>query len=512
MNTNSLNILSGVLTNYVNVNKMLPGISIKPNSSLGMAIQRLAAAGLPEDTSETAIVKTTIDKCMANAIDPLYKGEVEVLENIADAYSVQISNAFNILGFIKNSVNEIKDKIEKDIALISSKSEVLVSWGMADKANYKSDFTMMPWVDINDIGTSFFVISQLKPIVSFFEKATGNIEFNNSTFTITYNALSPLYKDKVVDSISGSPEQMERLVVFCQEKTDISRERITQLTTTLMNGEYLSKWVSLMKSNMRIDSVECVTLMSLIADLTAMNKLISAMSTKDCVDAVAFNMDQTAILNENIEFVNPILYLGYIFVQAQRNLFKNRLILDTHVLNPDGLVEFKKAGKDERDVAAFLYSKKMEKVPTQGIYTESVLTSMESVNREIENNKMSLGRLAKLELNEIRRKTFIYHMTNFMETLSTTPKIGNLKSYIKHMSEDYTSLDGNVENAIYGVIINAEYPNTFVQTLYDKLGKAYVETLSSVQEADAAIMTETENVVVISIMVDHILSVLSTVE
>lgn len=509
---NYFDVLAGTISSYIKVNKILPDINIAPNSSLGMSTQRLISNGFTTaNEEESNKILQTLNNVAANISNPLYQADVETLNNIVDAYVIQITNSFNILNFIKSSVDEIKAKVEASINEMASVSDVLVKYDIVDKAAFKSDFTMMPWEDINKIGTPFFVTSQLKDIVSYFEKNT-NVELNTTVFTITYNSILGFYKEKVISTVAGSPEQFNRLVDYCHAKTEISRDTIVKYATTLMDGNMLASWGNLIRSNFRVDSIDCSSIMSTIFEITNMNEIISIITNKECVEAVAFNVEQNSVITENIEYITPTILLGYVFVSAMRNSFKNRLILSTQVINPDGLIEFKKSGKDERDIAAFLYAKNMQKVPDQGIYTDAVLASIESVNKNLETDKASLGRMAKLELNKIKHKAFVHHMTLFMKALSTEPKISNLESYIRHMGDDYIGLDGSLENAIYGVIINAEYGNTFIQTLYDKLGKAYVEVLSKVNEADATIISETENGVIANIIIEHALTVLSTIQ
>ena len=123
----------------------------------------------------------------------------------------------------------------------------------------------------------------------------------------------------------------------------------------------------------------------------------------------------------------------------------------------------------------------------------------------------SVRRQAIVALNEIKFFAFKKHVSEFLHDIPDL-KISNVDNYVGHMADDYVGLDGNLEVSLYRVLINSLYGNTFVSTLYNKLGAEYVKALGNAGEVNREITDEAELKVVVETIVDHFLTKLSSVE
>jgi Cdc6-like AAA superfamily ATPase len=86
----------------------LPTLIFNPASSIGMATQGIATLLEEKDISST---RENI-QCLVDQINcPVNMHHYATLTKIADAYAGKIINTFNVLGFIKTSVDSIKSKI-----------------------------------------------------------------------------------------------------------------------------------------------------------------------------------------------------------------------------------------------------------------------------------------------------------------------------------------------------------------------------------------------------------------
>lgn len=494
--------------NFVTFNKIvtsqvasqnIPNLMFNPTSSLGMAIDRLSSNIDTKDKSIPEIISGLIK----NMNDPIYRNEMSTIKNIIMAYTNSINNSFNYLRFIKESVDSLKNKIEEETNNIASHSEVITNSNFVSNENYKTQFTMVPWEDINKFATPTFIVEQLQNTLGVFQNTSPiKVAFNKVNNTILFNSFIKYLSGSEIDDITINEEAKEKLISTCHDKTDMTRDNINSCINIITDRDRLNRWAN--TSLNKINSPDIITTIEDINDISRLSRMISSVE-KDINEILNLSDEQIIQLNKNIKLVNDVLYYKYFFVNVQRNDNYNRLIFDTHLINPDALTDFVKAGYDTTDISKFVYRRMQNSQPFKGVYTEAVIKSIENVRKEIENDKQSLNRLATLELNDIRKRSFIRHMNEFMDVLVEEPKISNIPRYIEHMANDINYLNGDLESAIYGVIINVEFPNTIVQTMYEKLGKAYMNVLSnSSNQVSLENMQEAEMNVIISMIVDHI--------
>jgi len=487
----------------------LPAITVNPASSLGIAMQKLA---LPIQTvpSSDNVVKDTLQCLVSNCNNPLCERDFGCIEKIGQSYATGVLNSFNYLRFIKDSVNQIKDKITTSMNAEAASSEVITKANMASSDNYKSEFVMIPWDDIYKLGTSGYVVEQLKSQLGIFEETSPkDISMDSSTVAILYNKCRDFYLEHPATSVPMSSEQIDQIVELCHDKANITRENISRYLGCLLSAKTMTTWVANAFQSIREASI--ADTIEVISNLRNMNAIVSVLDNKDLFEKTNLTERQVKGLGVNLNLAAILMNFEYVFVQAQRNRFKNVLVCSTNLLNPDGVAEFRKQGFDLIDVSKFIYGRNVTQVPDTGYEVGSVVLAINNVREELDRNKESLERLANIELNKIKKSTFIRHVSSFMDELvdkTSEPKIGNMQRYIEHMAEDVIYLDGDIDAALYGVIINANFPGTFVQTLYENLGKAYVGVLSNIQKPDEATMSESEVSTIVSLIVDHVFNVL----
>lgn len=487
---------------YLGSNKRLPSLVFNPASSLGMATEKLSFA--PVEKTDGGSVKESVKILVENFNDPLNRIDFQTLKSIASSYTTSVVNSFNYLQFIKNSVDDIKSKIDTTVNQIAAKSEIISQAQMSDADNYKSEFVMMPWDDISKLGSAGYVVDHIRTNLNLFaDKKTTDVVIDTNSVAMVYNALQKHIVTTPIDSVRLSSDQLNTVIDFCHNNGNITRDNVIKYLPSLLSKDAMGVWITNVYQRVRLSGA--IDTIDTISDIRNMNEIVTLIEKKECLDKLNLSDSQMKQFNQNVNLGMTVLCFEYFFVAGQRKRNKEVLVFGTNLLNPDAVPTFRKEGFDLIDISKFLSSRNITQVPPDGYETKVVSMAVKNVRQDLQIGKESLVRLATVKLNEIKKDAFVHHVSDFMNQLTVTPKIGNMTRYIEHMADDVVGLNGDLDSGIYGIIINGEYPGTVIQSLYERLGKAYVNVLSNTQNVSQSDMSEAEVSSVVDIIVDHML-------
>lgn len=502
-------VLSRIL-NSLSATNNLPSLSVPQSSTLGVAISHLANSNLANSTEETTI-DDIINTVTNNAADELYIADMQLVHDMANRYATQIIDAFNVLSSVKATVEQVHTDIDNSIKAMSSTSPNLVALRVADKADWVPAFTMVPWDDLEVVGTPMYVLNELKKVSPYinttdpkeitFSMNFANIVNKNVLFYMEAHAAE-------IKTIQVGAEVIERIVNAVHEKCDIPNTDIEDIVNVMFNnGGALTRFNELMLlrySTFDDNSFDVGSILTMMSYVRNFNKAVKPLLEVVAVDGILTDTDQFT-LGVNGDFVNSLLMYGYVYLASRRATLRDKIILSNTVLNPDAVKDFTTKGYTLYDIACFIHSGGTNPINV-GIRLDNVEASIESIKTDMQNDIASKQRMAEVELKQIRYKSFNSVLNEYVRNHVTNPRISDTEMYIRHMSDDYTVLNADLVSSIYRVIINIEYSGTFIETLYEKLGDAYITALGSSQNINDTIKSEAELSVIVNTIVDHMLT------
>jgi len=510
---NEFDVLHKILANMITSDKKIPKLTLNPTSSLAMAIGKLTSITIPADLDNNKATVMAIDNFYYKLRDPLYRRDAMVLKEIADAYSTQICNALNMLDHIKETVSSMNSNIEAAVASSSANSSVLMEYNMASASDYKNDFQMVGWEDVERVGTKGYVLEQLKKYCTYLS-TMKDVSFNLSTFNVVYNNTleymrSNIYNSRdIINNVEPNDTRINHIVSFLAEKLNLPIQTLNYYVFALFTKDGLSKAKDI--SLMRTDRKDIEAVLGTIKDCRIFTDIINLFNnTSDIQETLNLSHDQAIDLNVNTNLISTLMYMNYFYVNVMReNVFRDKLILSPTLINPDAYTDISNKGYTYQDISMYIHGRKIDNVPETGIYTQAVTAAVENVKSELQNQRASLGRLASVELGSIKRNAMLRTMNNKIENDNNIRTIENLDIYAKSIVDDCVSMDGDVISTLYKFIINGYYKNTFIETLYNKSNTAYMSVLSNAGTATTNDKTTAEVALIADILADHFVSTL----
>lgn len=505
---NDFDVLYKIMVSMLATDKEIPKLTLNPTSSLAMAIGKLTSVSIPADTDTNTAITMAINNFYNKLKDPIYRNDAIVLKEISDAYSTQICNAFNMLDHIKETVASMNDTIEKKIAVMSATSPVLMEYNLASSSDYKNEFQTVPWQDVENIGTKGYVFEQLKKFCTYLS-TIKEVAFNMSTFNVVYNNTleymrSNIYNARdIIDNVEPDDTRINHTITYLADKLNLPVGDLRYYVFALFTKDGLKKVKDL--SLVRADRKDITSVLDTIKDCRIFTSILNLFQEeKDIQGTLNLSHDQSIDLNVNIHLVSTLMYMNYFYINVMReNIYRDKLILGQNLINPDAYTDISSKGYTYQDISMYIYGRKVDNIPETGIYTEAVTAAVENVKSELQNQKNSLGRLASVELNNIKKHVMNSVMINKVENDNNIRTIENLELYVNSLVEDCISVEGDTIGTLYKFIINGYYKNTFIETLYNKSNTAYMAVLGNAGTATIDDKTNAEVALIADILVDH---------
>jgi len=443
------------------------------------------------DTPTAELVSAVVSQLESIMTDSEHIDITSLLDKAANSLTLEITGAYHKLrGPIHDTVSAMTEeaigKYEQN--LIDVGAEVLLDKVVAPSV----DFNILRWGKLSRSGYTEEVYSDIREFTNL-----GNPERTIANVVYATNRIPQMgFKDTTLnqDALDIIIDELN-LSIPDRNREDIAEALPVFLKLRRYNGYC---------ANIKSKPIEWIVDRSIF--ITSIANALNAMSL-DLSD------DTIDIIKNNIQFVNTATRVAeYKSIMTMKDL-KGSLIIGDNLLNESELKRFTDAGGTNEDIAYHLRALYEDKtIPRKGISTDTVLDFRDRVNRIIGSkhdavrSKMHIIKLKALH--QALKSVFDKHLREVPEEIlpSGRTALEHYRINSKHISRIINMLtkdSDNIEDSIYAFLMEVDYPDTLVNTLYKYLGKEYGKLIDANDDPDTNIVALADVYVVATLLGEY---------
>ena len=509
MQTVNMDNFKNLLVDYFKLNKKLPDVTIKSNSSLCEVLNALLIGNIDNEkagVSNRNRIKNLVDD-FTNIQDEesFFSDSMNLIDDVSNHMADKIietkTNLDNIHVTIESLTKEITSIKDDMLAKDPYTSKYL------NKTEFNEDYNMVPWDSLLSLGRNKVILLSGND----FADTQTSTSTNNHTLTRIKNRLNFNYRD------NGEYYDLELPKDTTNELVEIVKNSISDLNMSTIEDcinvlSKSSKGRTFMNKVLRAtDNVKKRTdgLIYYLFNVDVYSKIF------DCVEQVSSSIlseETLKKLNSNIENLKQyVLFMGYYSLHTKENIFNNTLVLPNKMVNPDTYNKFETDGGTQLQISHFLYIKYPNNLalPYNGIPNDIILNSNKDIEKRVEADELNIGMKVKKKTIISEKKAVVRVLTNYINALAKDePQLNlnkrNMSSLINGIGDSIALNNDNTDNSIYKFIISNVYRNSFIYSAYKRLGVAYSKQLKTTSEISNEDLTIINNSVFTELVVDFV--------
>lgn len=472
-----------------------PCVEFSNGNSLKDVIKRLEGTGMrmPADLSGSEIIGLLI----SNAEDA-QKDEFVGLQAYQMLEEISKSMADN-LGSTLDTISSIKDESTHLCKLIDTKYDELlrVSKVGVTRLNLETEkgtYKPVDWTLVTKVAPAKFIVAELHEGIKTPDGSVSKIFLNK--IIQRYVNTNPAAKLVDVD-ISESKDELFELVKSKTELVESDIKLILSVFADKKKGASLcNKILNLSKSTLKYGE-----------SIVAINKLIRNIVAVQSVIAKADDIDEAVVTNSTI-VLNYLKVGCYFIMVARNNVYVTSILLDNKMINPDMIKEFETEGLTESDITRYIhYMVTTGVLPSNGVTVGSLKMFFAQLRKRAKTDTASVDIRLKLKLNTVKRDAMIIVLDEYISKNKEDILTGINSTSIRNIACDNILLDNvSCEDIIFTFIINLLHGDSFVKTVYSKLGASYTKRLTEVDVLEKSDVSIIEMSVFVELILDFILT------
>lgn len=481
MNDINFNTLSDLIKEHARINSCLPSMDIPRTSTMGVAVERTK----PIITTKEESVEEAVDGLVSHfkktlADEGFADGEMDTLDQISDAFYEKVKNAFSDLHVVRDLVDQVHKRIEDEVDDQVGADPTLAASSVT-ALDEDPHIPEIDWTGVRKVGAERKVVSMVN---SQFTDFNGK----DSTFAQALKRACAKTSAKLSQKWTGGEvtnETKKRIVSEISEAKNIPTDRLNQVVSALLSADigvrrYTRKLDRLrkMSDNMKVCSETLTEIDEINAVMDQIKKVELSNATREIID---YNTDLLSEIRE--------LYAYYI-IHCRRYIFGETVLLPNGQINPDTIQDFRDNGGSIRllqhYVKYFAPEGKAENLG-RGVTIKAALDAKPAIDKRANTDSVKTETYVKNEMNRIYKDSFIRNMNILVNQTSDDSSALSLQVPVKDANEvislhsDRLVHRSTLDDALYGTIMNLYYRNSFVRTLYTRLGVECTKDLASVR-------------------------------
>lgn len=472
----------------------IPDFRLKANSDFNLISSNMASLAITSTALDSTKdqVATTFDALSEYIQDPTNLVRLQSLEYASKNFAAILENSYNTFHKgVTPIVDTLRTRIETRYSELMrrEKAEELLTSNNTEPS--EGDYTFLVWENLS------------API-----KQTEIIDAACSNANISSPALSLTNQGYILSKLNFSSEftdaKLEQTVydsvvekfkaTFATEGRGITEEQVKIYVDVITSATSYANFCLLTKSKITATKEPSLEVLSAIKTTNAfstMNQSAPGLLSE------LISGDTTSSITKNIEVLTKTLYaIQYWILVCKELRFKGKLILTRSVINQETYDDFVKEGGSITDIHNFIKAFYLDDkpMPIDGVKADIIKTA------DVAERLIKASSKLKFNATFIKSKCLIsaYELVlqEFLkETLADPTFSGNAEffrqNYLRIINNRANTLAGdigNIDKALYDIIIMVFHSNDLVSVLYKYLGKDFDDlaenTEDDITEAD----------------------------
>ena len=464
-------------------NKPIPNIRFLGNTNfanlIGHLVQTLDCEG---DTPADYI------NCFYAAKEAGNVPAFQEFQDAASAFADKLGGCMTALRDIHDTVTLLTPKVKQvQDQIIAADPFAATHLG---KTDYKCDYEKMPWDDMLLVGSYGAVMAVVSNILD-------NDQIDPPTHLLIGNLLRKLpfggtdeatYHDiSLPDEVSAS--LCKKLQTALPE---LLAEDICRALITVTSKEHFLRMIDLIKERALEQSDEANTCLLFLKAIRVFRPMLRALvqSYEDLSE------DTQVKINENIKLIEEYLFFcAYYLAYARLVVFKDILLLQNKMINPDNWEEYEQKGGTDQALCHHVTLFYKSGIPGKGINMSEVLDKMVAVQERMKKDTTNIAMRLKMITNSALSSAISSVLSNYLTTTiekadGEAVEVGTDK-ILSIKADGYVAKDMTIEDALYDFLINNVNQCGLVKTIYTRLGVKFTQQLvgsSEITENDTKIL------------------------
>lgn len=455
-------------------NNQLPIVGPKDHTSLHEAITSLVGLGsfYPSAFSKKMIYKELLDEFSDAQYDSISYGDsFETLDGIVESLTGKLKTTTDTINNIKDQVTilskDINDRVE---SYISRDPFASLHYG---KTSSDVEYDKIEWAIYKSLGTDINIKTQVHQLLN----VSVDTNVTHNLFSLAISKLvnkSTDYQDIDLPK-NVNDEIIEQLNNYLD---DVLLDDIKDVVNMVTKSTRTNR----LRNNIITHSKQLTTVKTILFYLSTIDKMYKVISAiqSGTLDLSKSARNRVAKNCETLQKYMLIMAYGIMFNRTE--FFSNALILPEKYINPDNLDEFVAQDGDNQMIAHHLFYLHKDGIPSKGISGSSIISMSKNIKNMVLKETRNVDTRLKLIKHDATREAFKYVVSEYIKKEQEDGQElinKNSNELIKSMCETIIVQDRVVEDAVYEVIVGLFYKNTFVETIYKRLGKEYLELLTN---------------------------------
>lgn len=486
----------------------LPDIRISAKSGLINLFNELVgkvSLRLESDATDKEIVSETMSIIESMLNDPDYANLTADIQRAANALSKEVSQAFYTLrGPLHDQVSsisaEVRSRTDNNLRIQGAESLI------AEDATPSVDFAIVNWGNLKNMAYATSILDTVNAMTGLkgYDIERGDLQY----------ARKAMQKQEGFQIIELNKEIKDELIQLINKVVN-SRE-IDELADTFEIFLSPSRFTGYCNNMHRYSGVT-----DDLAGACAwvLNRVELVRSVTKAINTIPLNLsDQTKeSLFSNLKKIEAVATLGeYFLLYCRERMFKDKLILNSNMINNEELVKFRNQGGTVEDIAYYLrVFHKQAPVPFDGVATERILGRRQDVKEQIKQADGKLQMRKKIIMGKAVYGAYVDTLTSYLQNLGeeVLPEGVSAKDFfkenffrVKYTAERLHGSDDNIEDALYTFLLDTWYDKTLVKTLFSYMGREYAKMIQQYDNLDEGDMIKlTDNLIVSSLVSEYLM-------
>lgn len=481
-----------MLADRAEADKGLPKVCLKCTTDLDLALARLITVdSRKEDETDGQVTSRYLDEICEELAKPENEEVVKHINACIAAFKEKVSAATSALGDIKTAANELAGYMEtyKNDALAR---DPFVSTH-ANLTKLSVDYPTWDWSGPAIVGTGTYIKERVGGMLVA-KDATVPTEYDYRLFIL---GVSNISRKVNFESVELSEEHRSTLIDSAIDiVVDNTKEEVTDVIDVLTGMKSINGVVLDLQ---RLQNMDPADLFDRIKEYDGFIHKYYQIATAIIDEKIPLpDIDGKDTIKTNAESVKLLCeFMAYFELMERESVFNKVVLLQGGLINSDEKTAFEDAGGTTLMIAhyiRYMYKDDVKKIPARGISSKVIIESAahneKVVKADISNvaNRIAIATTsARVEAFNTVAHRYIVNKVNHdnpdMPDSTKTTEVENfMRGLVKKIATRILHHDIAFVDAALMLIVESDYHGTFVESMYNELGAAYLARIQTAED------------------------------
>ena len=486
-----------LLVQHVDAGKPIPSFILKDDSNLGQAFARVA---MSEHANEGETAGQTAGRYLDEICDALALDEnKEALDAFNDTVSVFVSkvkNAWDNVGAIRETGRNLAAEMDK-----ITNDQLQNNEYVSKHLNYSqlpTDFPVFTWEGTKAMGSIRDVVRHVNALVTT-DGVEASDEVNQDLFNIViYDMTRWGQVEDVQINEEARTAAISALLEVCNNAPAGTVENVVDAVTGINKNCPVHAALTQLK-DLGYAQTHMMDIIKMFDD--AITSFFPVLDLIICKQVIPVPSAEETVI-ENAKKIVTVLEIAAYYEYMKRTTYLSQVLLfQGGLINGDLEEEFKKAGGTSTMLAEyirFMYADDTAKIPVSGATIKNITDGADNISVQVKKDIANVESRVALARNTARTTAFRIVIRDYLTKRIARDhegEPGKVASLVEHTMQDKIApivevirqYDVNFIDAAMRAVVTTQYPGSFTEHLFDKLGTAYInatEMNGNISEAD----------------------------